>query len=260
MKKAALVLSGGGALGIAHVGALEVLVEKYKFDWYAGVSAGSIIASMLATGHTPKQIDTIFRKTNLFKLMFDLRPTQFGFMSGGGIEKTLEEIFEDKRIEDLDVPLTIGATDFATGERISIDSGLITEAVRASISVPVMFEPVWHKEHELWLVDGGLSQNFPLDLAIEEYQGHHIIGIDVGSSIDQNIDFAEKSFWKRGENLSHSLVRAIRIMFKNQQQVLPDHRTHILEPELGKYHATDVVKYSKIKNEGRKVAREFLKA
>ncbi len=255
MKKTALILSGGGALGIAHVGALEILETQYRFDWYAGVSAGAIVCSLLAIGKTAEEIDTILKKTNIFDLLFDLRPTQFGFMSGGNIEKILQNIFEDQLIEDLEVPLAIGATDFSTGERITIRSGKITDAIRASVSVPVVFEPYWHENEKKWMVDGGLSQNFPLDLAVNEYTGKHIIGIDVGSAIEPDMDFGKKNFWKRGEHISHSFIRSIRIMFKNQCKAQPDSRVILIEPKIGKYLATDILKYKGLKEEGQKAAK-----
>lgn len=258
MKKSALVLSGGGALGIAHVGALEALESKYKFEWLAGVSAGAIIVSLLAIGKNARQIDQTLKKHNMFKLLFDFHPTQFGFMSGVKIEDVFDEIFDEIRIEDVKIPLAIGATDFSTGERITIRSGKITEALRASVSVPVMLEPYWHEEQERWLVDGGLSQNFPIDLAHKEYKGKHIIGVDVGSAIETDVDFSQKNFWKRGEDISNAFVRAIRIMFKHQHKPRLDERSTILEPEIGPYQATDINKYAELKREGKKAAKSFL--
>jgi len=255
MKKSALVLSGGGALGIAHVGAISVLEKTYKFEWYAGVSAGAIIASLLALGNNAAQVNKILKSTNILNLMFDFHPTQFGLVSGRNIEDTLEEIFEDTQIEDLNTPLYIGTTDFSTGEQVIITSGRLTDAVRASISVPVMFEPYWHEEEDRWLVDGGLSQNFPLDSAMTEYKGKRIIGIDVGSSIDTHVDFGKRNFWKRGDNIKHAFIRSIRIMFQNQKSIKPDDRVILLEPNVGKYLATDIAHYDKLKQAGYRCAK-----
>ena len=113
-------------------------------------------------------------------------------MSGKKVYKVLEDIYGDTTFEDLDVPLYIGATDFSTGERVIISSGKIVDAVRASLSVPLVFEPFFHPTLERWLVDGGLSQSYPIDIISKRYDGNIILGIDVGSSICPKQDFSQK--------------------------------------------------------------------
>ena len=185
MKKAALVLSGGGALGIALIGILEELEKKgYEFDYIAGVSAGAIVSACIAYGLKSQEIWEIIHDTKLFKIAFDFSITKFGIISGDKALLKLQEIFGDMQIEDLKIPLKIGATNFQTGERVIFSSGSLAEAVRCSLSVPVLFNPYFHTQQKIWCVDGGLSQNFPLDLAISEYQGDKIFGVDVSSSID----------------------------------------------------------------------------
>ena len=71
MKSAALVLSGGGALGAAHLGVLQSLTRQYKFDFLVGVSAGAIVTSFFALGFTPNQVWDILRQTSIFSNMLD---------------------------------------------------------------------------------------------------------------------------------------------------------------------------------------------
>lgn len=258
MKKAALVLSGGGVLGVAHVGFLEKVWEDYEFDWYAGVSAGSIVAACLAMGKNPHDIWKIINDTKLFKIIFDISPSNFGLVSGSKVYEILEEVFGDARFEDLEKPLFIGATNFSTGNRVVISSGRIADAVRASISVPIVFDPYWHEEREEWLVDGGLSQNFPLDTAVEKYKGDLIIGIDVGSNIDPDIDFGEKKdFFKKPKYLTDSMVRMFRIFYKNQSQVT-DSRIKIVTPDIAQYSAAEVLKIKEIYQAGEDSGLKFL--
>lgn len=252
-------MSGGGVLGVAHLGFLQSIENHYEFDSYAGVSAGAIVAACLATGKTSDEIWHIILEKNLFGLLFDFSPRNFGFFSGEKVYKILEEIFEEKTFEDLKYPLYIGATDFSTGQRITLTSGRIVEAVRASLSVPVLFEPFWHQEEKKWLVDGGLSQNFPVDTAIEQYKGDLILAIDVGSDIDTQEDFSKKKWTQKGKNLTESLIRTIRIFYKNQQTFLSDSRVKVIRPELSHYSAADVLKIKQIYSQGQLCGELFLK-
>lgn len=259
MKKSALVLSGGGVLGVAHLGFLKSIQGSCEFDYYGGVSAGAIVGACLALGKTSDEIWEIIQKKNLFGLLFDFTPRNFGLFSGEKVYKVLDEIFEEKTFENTKYPLFIGATDFSTGERVVISSGRIVDAVRASLSVPIVFEPFWHPTEKKWLVDGGLSQNFPVDTAIENYKGDSILAIDVGSDIDVTEDFSKKKWIKKGKDLGESLVRTIRIFYKNQQTFVPDDRVQVIRPNLAHYSAADVLKIKQIYAEGRRCGDEFLK-
>ena len=259
MKKSALALSGGGVLGVAHLGFLETLWDDYEFDMYAGVSAGAIVSACLALGKTPKEVWDIIHDTKIFKVLFDISPRNFGLFSGEKVYKILGEIFEDAQFEDTKYPLFIGATDFSTGKRLVINTGSIADAVRASISVPIVFEPYFHKELEKWLVDGGLSQNLPLDTVLEKYKGEHIIGIDVGSDIDPTEDFSKKEFFAKGKHLTEALIRTFRIFYKNQQHFIEDPRVQIIRPKLAKYSAADVLKLKEIYKVGEESGKAFLK-
>lgn len=248
MKKVALVLSGGGALGAAHIGALKALEKKtFQPDFFAGVSAGAIIAALAACGKSGKEIEEILKKTNFFSLAFDFSTDQFGILRGEKIKKMFAELFEERDFTDLTCPLYIGATDFGTGKRVIIHSGKIADAVRASISVPVLFAPFYHKGEKKWLADGGLTQNFPLDLAIEHYQGKKIIGIDVAGNFPRNIDFTEKKAFQKIKTLRKTLERTMRIIFLNQQNCFPaDKRVQIIRPPLFDFTGFDLGKLDKI--------------
>merc|ERR1712000_467832 len=110
---------------------------------------------------------------------------------GDRIIELLKTHLGEVEFADLDYPLYIGATDFKTGKNVALSQGKLTDAIRASISVPVLFSPYYHPEYDQWLVDGGLSQTFPLDLAIDRYQGDQIIGIDVIGQINPDVDFSQ---------------------------------------------------------------------
>ncbi|NCP67186.1 hypothetical protein GW756_03025 [bacterium] len=230
--KSALVLSGGGALGLAHIGVLKKLEETYEFDFLAGVSAGAIVAAGISTGQKADDIWKAIGSTNLFNLAFEFSGKNTGLIKGDAIYQILDEIFEGKTFEDLEVPLFIGTTDFSTGERVTLSSGKIANAVRASLSVPVIFEPYFHEESGRYLVDGGLTQNFPLDLAINQYKGEKIIGVNVANVKDLPEDFHTDKFFGRNKDLFRNLQRTFKIFFRSQQNFALDERVQIIEPDL----------------------------
>lgn len=239
MKKSALVLSGGAALGIAHIGVLKNLEKIYQFDFIAGVSAGAIVGGGIACGKTPAEIWDAIEETSLFEIAFDISFKNSGFISGDKIHEILDEIYEGKTFEDLEIPFYVSATDFSSGDQIIISSGKIADAVRASMAVPVVFEPFFHSECQKFLVDGGLSQNFPVDLAIEKYKGAKIIGINVANLPPLPEDFGTKKFFGRNTDLLKSTQRTFKIFFKNQQKHFPnDPRVQIIEPDLSEFSST----------------------
>ena len=261
-KLAALVLSGGGALGAAHIGAArELALRGYHFDYYAGVSAGAIIAAALAYGYSADECLEKMRSTKLFNLLFDIKGFGFGLLSGDKTYGLFEDLFGAKRIEELPIPLVIGATDFSNGERVLIREGRIADAVRASVSVPLLFKPYRHPELKRWLVDGGLSQNLPLDCACQEYKGPRIVAIDVATSLDESVDFSGSSKAGKERSLKALTVRTLRIMLKNQQNHLPaDPRVVRIMPDLADASAIDVNRLEEIVEVGRKAVRESLEA
>ncbi len=241
-----------GGLGLAHVGALRVLEQEYDFEYYAGVSAGAIISAAHALGKNADEVSKIIHDLNFFKLAFDFTSSNFGVLRGEKVYKTLEEVFEKKTFADLPDGniLKIYATDFSTGKQVEISSGCIAKAVMASLSVPVLFEPLLHDGK--WLVDGGLSSNFPVEETMVQYSGDKIVGIDVVTALDEGKDFSEKKFWfgkTRGTN--DILDRTFRIMFRNQQRFDEnDERLEIYRPDLVGFKSFDIFKLKDIEKVG----------
>lgn len=219
-QRSALVCSGGGALGVTLLGIIEKIQKSHTFEWYSGVSVGAIITSFLACGFTPREIFDIFEKTSLLSLSFDFSPSNFGILKGQKTYDILEENLGQKTFEDLETPLFIGATDFLTGERVTLSSGKIVDALRASISIPVLFEPYHHPGTGKWLVDGGLSQNLPLDLALSNYSGESIFALDL-AGLRQDIDFTDKKLFAKNKTIAKTLGRTFKIFFQNQQTSFP---------------------------------------
>lgn len=113
--------------------------------------------------------------------------------------------------------------------------GKIADAVCASLSVPVLFEPYFHQETKRYLVDGGLTQNFPLDLAIEKYPDEKILGVNVANVKGLPTDFHTNKFFGRNKDLISNLQRTFKIFFQSQQPFTPDNRVEIIEPDLSQF-------------------------
>ncbi len=154
-----LALSGGGARGFAHAGALKALRDVgIRPDIVAGVSAGSAVAALYASGMEPEGIMDMFKNASFSQLCELSMPTS-GLMTMDGFKKMLRDHIPYKNIEDLPIKTVIGATDFDRGRPVAFDCGDIVEHVSASCSMPIVFKPVVIDGTRY--VDGGVLHNMP---------------------------------------------------------------------------------------------------
>ena len=184
-RKIGLVLSSGGARGTAYVGVLKILEENgITPDVIAGSSIGAEIGAAYAAGVPIEEMEAYWRSTSWRRVVKTLFPTVpwSGWSSGHEVSRFLRGLFGDRRIEDLPIPYAAVATDLETGEAFPITSGPIAEAVRASLSVPGLFVPVWVDDH--LLIDGGVSDPLPVDVA-------RSLGADVVIAVDVLVEPAE---------------------------------------------------------------------
>lgn len=158
--KIGLVLSGGGARGIAHIGALQALEEmQIEFSIVSGTSAGSIIGAMYAYGYKPKEIFEIVKFLSIFK---SVRPawTWAGLLTIDGIRDLLLKHIPENNFSALKLPLTIAATEVQKGQTHYFTEGELIPAVICSSSIPAVFSPVTFNGGTY--VDGGLLDNLPV--------------------------------------------------------------------------------------------------
>ena len=176
-KQIALVLGGGAARGIAHIGALKVLRRhKIPADMVIGTSIGSIIGAVYALGLSLKNLEKVALNTK-GKDLADFALSKTGFLEGRNLEKIIREVIENKGFEDLKIPLAIVATDIENGEEVVITSGDLARAIQASCSIPGIFIPV--RIDSRMLVDGGLRSTVPSEVA-RRMGADFVIAIDVG--------------------------------------------------------------------------------
>ena len=178
MKDVALVLSSGGARGLAHIGVIEELESQgYHITSIAGCSMGALIGGVYAAGKLPEfreWMKTVDRKKMLELTDFSLSLNHL--VKGTRIIKAIMEFVPDLPIEDLPIPYCAVATDWKAGREVVIDKGSLFEAIRASISLPSFYEPV--QRDDMILIDGGVTNPIPMN-RVKRHEGDLLIGVDV---------------------------------------------------------------------------------
>ena len=162
MKTVSLVLGSGGARGLAHIGVIHWLEENdYKIRSIAGSSMGALIGGIYAAGKLAEyeQWVRVIRKVDIVTLL-DLSWGKSGLVKGDKIINTLVDLVGEQLIEDLPIEYTAVATDVKGQKEIWIKSGKLFDAIRASISIPLLFTPFKHKG--LDLIDGGVLNPVPV--------------------------------------------------------------------------------------------------
>lgn len=182
-QQVSLVLSSGGARGLAHIGAIEELESSgYEIHSVVGCSMGSLIGGLYATGHL-KEVTEWFRSLTTQEMLklVDVSLHSDSLVKGEKVINRLKEIVPDQNIEDLPIPFRCVATDIHHGRQVVFDHGSLYDAIRASISIPMIFRPVPYEDTEL--VDGGLLNPLPVDLADRQY-GDKLVVVNVSAVND----------------------------------------------------------------------------
>lgn len=171
MAKVHLVLGSGGARGMAHIGVIEELInDGHEIVEVVGCSMGAVVGGIFCAGHLKSYKDwllTLTRST-VFSLT-DFTFTRQGFVKGEKVFSTILDMTGPLNIEDLPIPFTAVATDMTTMTEVHISKGNLFRALRASISIPGIFTPVY--EGTSVLVDGGVLNPLPVDLVNKTDEG-----------------------------------------------------------------------------------------
>lgn len=206
--KVGLVLSGGGAKGLAHIGVLKVIDSLgVKIDYVAGTSMGAIIGGLYASGYSGKQLDSIFKKIDFDKIINDDLPRASkvfyerdnseryaltlpfdnfkiklpsalsrGQNTYGLLSRLMLHVSDVNQFNKLPIPFFCIATDVETGTAVMLDKGNLTQSIMASGALPTLFQPVIINNRVL--VDGGVVNNYPID-ELRAKGMDVIIGVDV---------------------------------------------------------------------------------
>jgi len=260
-----LVLSGGGARGMAHVGVLQALEEEgIPIDYITGTSMGAMAGAFYAAGYTPAEMQsfllresrawfapgTLFQEERYYKLQkphdLTLGEVPIDFLTKGDLPLP-EQLFSDFEInirlnerltpislgvrdqfDSLLVPYRAVGADLYRKKAILFSQGSLATAVRISISVPIFFAPITTRTF-VNLVDGGVYDNFPVEPMQREFRPDFIIGVHVGSPPMSLQDFQTKAYyWRLFSHLSDPL----------SWQKLPKN-SFFIQPDLGDMSSTD---------------------
>ncbi len=191
-KNVTLVLSGGGARGFAHIGAIEEIESRgYIINSIAGTSMGALIGGVYSTGKLNEFKEWAYNldKPEIFKLI-DFSFSNQGLIKGDKVFKTMKKFIPDANIEDLKIKYTATAFDMAQTKEIVFRKGSLYNAIRASISIPTVFTPFI--DGDSVLVDGGVVNNIPMSNAIRT-KNDVLIAVYVNSEVPAHrINISEK--------------------------------------------------------------------
>lgn len=191
-RRAALVLAGGGARGVAHIGAIEELeAQGFEVHAVAGTSMGALVGGMYASGHLErfKEWMCALDKYKVFGLV-DFALSTEGLVKGNRVIQAMKELVPDVRIEQMPTPFTAVAADLLMGREVVLDTGGLYDAIRASISIPSVFQPV--RRDDMVLVDGGMVNPLPLNRVRREV-GDVLIAVDVSAPFSPGAAVNKKS-------------------------------------------------------------------
>ncbi len=207
-----LVLSGGGAKGIAHIGVLKILEEaNLEIEVITGTSMGAVVGGLYSIGYSAAELESIFVNTDWTDI-FDDTPSRrslameqkfydsrytlslpikgwdielpTGVIPGQKISNKITEltwpVHDIENFSDFPVPFACVATDLENGEPVVLNRGFLSEAIRASMSIPSLMTPVWIEDK--LLIDGYIARNLPATDAID-LGAEFIIGVDVGTPL-----------------------------------------------------------------------------
>lgn len=181
-QKVALVLSGGGARGIAHIGVIEELERRgYEISSIAGTSMGALIGGVYASGRMDifREWISIFDQFMLLSLM-DISFSKNGILKGKKVLEEIENIVPNINIEDCNIPFAAIAANLKTREEVVFEQGPLFDAIRASISIPPLFKPFVLGNKIL--IDGGVVNQLPLN-RVKRTPGDILVAVDVSANI-----------------------------------------------------------------------------
>lgn len=266
--KLGLALGGGGCRGVGHIGALKAFEELgVKFDYIAGTSVGSIIASLYALGKTPDEMIEIvknIKKKEVTKGSIPfIKPAK-----SERLEELLNRVYGDIMVfSEMKIPLTVVCTDLKTGKEADFDYGNVAKVVSGSCAVPGVFTPVVHEG--MHLVDGGLRNNVPVDVVkkmganvVFAIDVNHLrgtgtnslstisvlsstIGIMMQSKIDKTLEMADLIFEPSLETFSPLKLENIDEMIQIGYDTVMSNKEKIIKmlslnpKKIGKYFAKD---------------------
>jgi NTE family protein len=240
-----LVLSGGGARGFAHIGAIKALHENgIRPEIISGVSAGAIVGAFYADGHEPEEILTFFSGTGLFRF-FQMQLPKRGLFRISGLGKIMKKHLRSQTFEELKIPLYVTLCDLNHGESVFVNAGSLKKTVLASASIPGLVSPMLIDG--ITYVDGGVLNNLPIKPIKDQCES--IIGIHVNHT----------SYVKDIQSIASIIERSFHLSTSRNIKMKSRECDIFIEPEkLSEFGIMDVGKYQTIYQIGYEKTMEVL--
>jgi len=276
--KVALVFGGGGARGLAHIGVIKYLFEK-KFtpDIVVGCSMGAIIGGVYAAGYSSKLIEDIGREIARDADKEILKPSLSltELYDSSKFEKLLKRLVGRIRIEDMPIKFAANAYDIISQKEVILDRGSLVSALRASASLPGVYESIHFQKENLTLMDGGVVDPIPIGIA-RKLGADFVIAINVLERFPKGQMFTSLPHFHRKRGILPFLGRALAFKRENvlnglvawfmaSQGALVNYLLEtqkpdiLIEPDLrGVTSILDFSKYDEIVYAGYKAAKEKL--
>lgn len=243
--KLALVLGGGAVRGFAHVGVIKVLeAQGITSDMVVGTSAGSVVAALYAAGYSGFELQKIalgLEENSVGDWMIPDR----GFIKGEALQNFINKSVQNKAIENLKKPFAAVAADLQTGEMKVFTRGNTGMAVRASSSIPGLFQPVAISGHDY--VDGGLVSPVPVNAARS-----------LGADVIIAVDISGKPKYHKVEGLTDILLQTFGIMGQAISSRELQDADVVIKPNTGLVGPADFTKKHEAILEGEKAAQAAL--
>lgn len=243
----ALVLGGGGARGMAHVGVLEEFERAgIPIDLIVGCSAGSVVGALYADCPDAGAVKTLLNPLKKWDILdLDFSRCRYGLVQGRSFRRFLERNLSVRCFEKLRIPLCIAVTDLLEGKMVCLSSGPLIPAVHASSAVPFVFAPV--HLHDRLLVDGGVTDPVPVCIA-KKLEACIIVAVDLSELLPKTCP----------TNLFGIAKRSAEIKFLLQSESCIDGADVVIRPELDGVGLFDDRNNEHVYEAGRKGAREAI--
>jgi predicted acylesterase/phospholipase RssA/CRP-like cAMP-binding protein len=268
-----LVLSGGGARGFAHVGAIRAIDERgLPIDWVGGTSMGALLGGGYAMGRSYEEILRLVERLANPKHLFDYTLPLTSLMASRKVTRALQQVYGDGYIEDLWRPFFCVSSNLSRAEPVVHQAGLLWRCVRSSIAIPGVFSPVLHDGDVL--VDGGVMNNFPVDIMRELCEEGTVIGVNVSPPREgtKRYEFGTSiSGWRvlwsrlypfvprlRVPSLVGSLMRAQEINSVHRMKSIQPLADLLIQPDVRQFGVLDFASFAPIIEVGYQVASEAL--
>lgn len=253
-KEVGLVLSGGGARGFAHAGAFKALREaNIPVDIIGGASMGALIGGILSQGNGYDDILTFADRYGSPRTVYDFTLPVVSFLASRKLTKMLDGVFAERRIEDMWRPFFCISADLSQATANIHRNGPAWEAVRGSVALPGIFAPFIFQKRVV--VDGGVMNNFPIDVMRQQIPGGWIIGINVSPPREMERDFrfdSGVSGWQvlldrlnpfgrrlKAPSIFSTLTRSVEVRGIYQMALVRDKADRIIQPNVARYNYLD---------------------